>query len=290
MQIIKYIGLVFIGSGLLTALLTFISAKKNGTFAAVKELRRIRSEGYTKEHKEEKREDIYRRDIAIDRTKSQSRRARRVLERMEQAEAMNVKKPASAPGTSILEEVSGRQARRLPEEKPSDEPAKTIGEATDVLGKEGDSTDILIKKEEGTAALSSAGEKTGVIDKKEEGTAILKEADEKTDVLKEREEGTAVLSKAEEQTAVLKEEPDGNVVSAASEEKTDVLTEREESTGILPASEEATDVLPPSSEEATGVLPPSEEATALLDEEREEGTAVLSDTEEKTAVLTERSM
>ena len=227
MTLLKITGLALIFVGLIITAATLILAKKSGTFEAVKELGRIRSTGYLKEHKEIRGEDIYKRELATDHSRLMSRRAKRVLERMEAEEKESEKQSGIARGTSLLEEVRAEKSEAtavlpnhtLPDDATSalnEDPERTAAldmlpqaqaaersEDTAVLGR-GEDTSVL-PDEERTATLGS-GEQTATLtiigDPKpaedvcgtallyEEGTAILRDDD--TALLQE-EDGTAVL-------------------------------------------------------------------------------------------------
>ena len=216
MLILKITGLALLAAGFLLGIFSFISAKRTDLFTEIAELRRIRETGYIKEHKEERREDVYRRDPAEERSRIMSRRAKRVLERMGEEEPSAEKPKGIAKGTSLLEEVPPAPPM---EAKKISAPAVPIKESrpegTDILPSESaapladsSGTDILPSRdEEGTAVLGDE-EGTAVLDS-EEGTAVLID-EEGTAVLEEEgaavldSEGTAVLE--EEGTAVLEDE------------------------------------------------------------------------------------
>lgn len=211
MTLLRIAGLVFIFIGLLITAATLIAAKRSGTFEAVKELGRIRSSGYIKEHREERGEDIYKRELATEHSRLMSRRAKRVLEKMEAEKASESKRAGVEKGTSLLEELPVKAGNKTPAaagKKAADavtlenaaEAEKTASlsssEKTAVLGK-GENTAVLALQVED--AYQSPDDGTAVL--REGGTAIL--GGEGTAVLVN--EGTAVLE-SREGTAVLREE------------------------------------------------------------------------------------
>lgn len=282
MVILKTAGAILFILGVLLGVYTFVSSRKGGLFDDLTELKRIRETGYTKEHhEEERREDIYKRETnTAPQARLLSRRAQRVLERMNEAESAAAAEDESAKGAAILEEVvpkgatrsepavietknappsgafSGklikRPARRRKTsspEQPAAEPApmQDTGEGTDVLAAAPDeSTDILKKEaapsEEGTDVLSRDAS---------EGTDILeRNPSEGTDILQPREEeGTDILaSSSDEGTAVLGSTDEGTDILGGSSEGTDILSR---------ADEEGTDILAAAEDEGTAVLTPS---------------------------------
>ena len=241
MLILKITGLALLAAGFLLGIFSFISAKRTDFFTEIAELRRIRETGYIKEHKEERREDVYRRDPAEERSRIMSRRAKRVLERMGEEEPSAEKPKGIAKGTSLLEEVPPAppmEAKKIsaPAVSLKDNSSDDIPSALAGLG-----TDILPSEE--TAPLIDASGTDILPSRDEEGTAIL--GDEEGTAVLDAEEGTAVLSD-QEGTAVLKDE-----------EGTAVL---EEGTAVLDS-------------EGTAVL--EEEGKAVLEDADEEGTARL---------------
>lgn len=219
MTLLKITGLVLIATGVFVLALTLIMAKRNGTFVAVKELKRIKANGYIKEHKEDRGEDIYRRELATDHSRLMSRRAKRVLEKLDAEEEMS-NKAGMGKGTSLLEEVSVRpgqsKVQSLPEKSTEDEktvPLRDIGRVSDEEKTKALSTD------EKTAALVE--EKTTVLGSKE--TTEIQTDEEKTGLLPE--EGTGFL-------------PDDGKTGLLPEEGTALLTD-EEKTGLLPEEDTA---------------------------------------------------
>ena len=211
MTAIKYVGFAFIAVGVILLAYTLITAKRRGTFEAIRELRRIRANGYIREHKEERGENIYKRELATDHSRLMSRRAQRVLEKME-AEEHSKKQAGIQKGTALLEEVSAK-----PEEGTA---LLKDGKGTAVLESNTEKTAMLetgLPNEERTAILSEEhtailgkGENTAVLTL-EEDTGLLDNG-ESTDLL--AEEGTAVLE--DEGTALLQDKG------------TEVLTDKED--------------------------------------------------------------
>lgn len=243
MTLIKAAGIAILGLGLLVIALTLISAKKNRTFEAIKELKRIRATGYIKEHKEQRGEDIYKKELATDHSRLLSRRAKRVLERMEAEEGTSANQPGRAKGTSLLEQVPARRQNEntgvLPDarnEKATDileaKPEKMQPELKGVIERDAESTGVLHDPAESTAVLKKEGENTAVLERKED-TGILIEAGEGTDVLDRRNESTGILEGSEERTAVLAGSEEGTALLYKPEgDATDILS-REEVTGVL---------------------------------------------------------
>lgn len=244
MTLIKAAGIAILGLGLLVIALTLISARKNRTFEAIKELKRIRATGYIKEHKEQRGEDIYKKELATDHSRLLSRRAKRVLERMEAEEGTSAKQPGRAKGTSLLEQVPARRRQNentgiLPNvrnEKATDileaKPEKMQPELKGVIERDAESTGVLHDPAESTAVLKKEGENTAVLERKED-TGILIEAGEGTDVLDRRDESTGFLEGSEERTAVLAGSEEGTALLYKPDgDATDILS-REEATGIL---------------------------------------------------------
>ena len=293
--ILKIAGIVFIASGIILIAASLLKARKENTFDRIRELRRIRETGYVKEHHRETYEDVYKRD-EVREARMMSRRAKRVLERMEQAERTEEKPEGTARGTSFLEEVTAREEGSVT--RPPSE------EGTAVLGKSSaseENTGILPEKslsDEGTAVLGS-DESTGILPEKntsEEGTAVL-DSEEKTGILPARRapeeaaddmdtgEGTDVLpgSVETESDAVQGEGTDVLPGTRAGEEdpaiqadgeKTDILRKDgvsdacdEEGTAVLGENPYDHQEDPEPEEEPTDVLQKrsfAEEATAIL--------------------------
>lgn len=278
MTILKISGAVLIAAGLSVIVATLIAAKRSGTFEAIKELRRIRTSGYITEHKVYTGEDVYRNELSSSQSRLMSRRAKRVLEKMDQEDAPE-KKQVNAAGTSMLEEV---EPRRQDEERTSTLPQEAIRtEGTAILAENSEGTDPL-NPSESTDVLTETEERTGVLDEIGEGTDVLEGSAETA----ECGEGTAVLTdnnKRDENrvdssvTQQTKHERDpiasrmimGNnanriVPTIISDPKAECLSENGEETAILMEYEGTAVLQEPS--EATGILD-NGEGTDILEEE-----------------------
>lgn len=259
MTLLKIAGWVMLVLGALIICLTLYLGRKRGTLEGIGELKRIRANGYIKEHKEETREDVYRREVISEQQRLLSRRAKRVLERMERENRTDDKQKGVAKGTSLLEEVSPAGRRPEPSAPKKEEPS-VRDPGSDI-------------QDESTGVLPDRKKKKGL--RQDEGTAVLER-----NTSPEQGESTAILgdkgkSVPEEGTAVLVRKPSVN--------------DDAERTGILPRDENKR-----FEQEATGILPGRDkgkagEGTAVLERavpEDPEGTAVLQrEDPEKTDVL-----
>ena len=275
-MLISLIGEIITALGLLMLCTILIKAKRDGSFEAIKELKRIRSKGYITEHKEEHRENIYKREFAASQAEKTTRRARRVLERMRLAEEKGEKKPGTEKGSTYLEVVSaGPDKKKTASQNRSQKPDTEDGTA--ILRHETDKTEILSRTTEHTGILTETdtdllpSENDTDILVREPNTDVLK-PEEKTDILKDTE-GTDVLLPETGTDILIKENPDDtDILERNTDGDTDLLPENIKicgSTGdheCSPASEEATALLP---EEPTMLLGRSEnERTALLNNRR----------------------
>ena len=229
LTILKISGAVSMAAGLALIASALIAAKRSGTFEAIKELRRIRTSGYITEHKIYTGEDVYRNELSSSQARLMSRRAKRVLEKLDQEDSPE-KKQINAAGTSMLEEV---EPRRAGEERAAALPQKAMrAEGTAILPETSEGTDILILSG-GTDILTETEERTGLLDKADTGTAVLDEkveaanSGERTAVLEQENRGPG----SGEGTAIL-QEPEG----------TAILRDQGEATGILDNGE-GTDIL-----------------------------------------------
>jgi len=291
MVILKTAGAILFILGVLLGVYTFVSSRKGGLFDDLTELKRIRETGYTKEHhEEERREDIYKRETnTAPQARLLSRRAQRVLERMNEAENAAAAEDESAKGAAILEEVVPKGATRSEPAVIETKNAPPSGAFSGKLIKRPARRKKTSSKEQLTAEPAPVQD-TG------EGTDVLAAApDEGTDILKKEaapsEEGTAILSRdASEGTDILERTPSEgtDILNAPPEEGTDVLMRNNlEGTDILrrpqgettdePAKDygEGTDFLDPSAAAAGGAGQPCDEGTDILVRPSSEGTDVL---------------
>ena len=229
LTILKISGAVFMAAGLALIAAALIAAKRSGTFEAIKELRRIRTSGYITEHKIYTGEDVYRNELSSSQARLMSRRAKRVLEKLDQEDSPE-KKQINAAGTSMLEEV---EPRRAGEERAAALPQKAMrAEGTAILSDDSEGT-ALLNLSESTDILTESEERTGVLDEIDEGTDVLNGGAETAD----DGEGTAVLH--QEDTGL-----DNNRGTAILEgpEGTAILRDEGKATGVL-ANGEGTDIL-----------------------------------------------
>ena len=262
--ILKIAGASLFIAGVLLGLYTLIYAGRTGLKDDMAELKLIKETGYTKEHAEERREDIYRTEPVAQTSRRMSRRAKRVLERMNETGDEPRSTQDAGRNDPVIEEVvpdneSQKQTiKREPEEtappaekmpkRPAPDAVAPSEEGTDILpGSSAEGTDVL--GESMSAAVSAAAaEGTDILPgTAPESTGVLPPSSaEQTDVLgssTRMEEGTAVLGA--EETDVL---PQQNAKGKSDEEGTAVL------------EAEGTDVLPP--QYAKGR--PDEEGTDIL--------------------------
>lgn len=222
--IIRIIGEVLIASGILLLIYTLVRARKDETFTKRRELRQIRQAGYTKEHKEAAASNPYSKASATDHSRLMSRRAQRVLEKMEEDPKMQ--EEGRRKGTSHLEEVERPDEKKpshaaeektalLTEEPPAEQETALLDEdRTEKLEED----DYLLIDDD--AAFHNAGtELLDMAQTGEEKTALL-EDEQKTDLLQEQ----GADPKAEDATELLDQEDT-------------VLLDQEESTALLNAEE-----------------------------------------------------
>ena len=248
---LRIAGIILMLTGLLVVAVTIYNAKRKGDLEALQELKRIRESGYTKEHLSQKRtEVVYRNEPVSDNAARMSRRAKRVLQRMQEEEEERAKRPGMEPGTFAVEEVTaGRKKRQTA--TPAE---KTVGSVSDVADPAPEEETDILEKEEDTGLLPPNDHQPGndLFDS-EAGTDILDKPG-KAAGASWTEEDTGILPTSEEATGILE---------TPSEESTDILPEPEEGTDILPLSEAGTNILR-SSESDTDILPFSEEGTDIL--------------------------